>query len=82
MLSERIWHSLTIPMADTDIPARIAEIDDRIASVTDDLRELTEQAAAYSGAADEELAADRIAEREAELERLTKERDELTRRQR
>jgi hypothetical protein len=71
-------------MADThgpDIPLSIAEIDDRIASVTDDLRELAEQAAAYSGAADEELASDRIAEREAELERLTKQRDELTRRQ-
>jgi hypothetical protein len=64
-----------------DIPLSIAEIDDRIASVTDDLRELSEQAAAYSGAADEELASDRIAEREAELERLTKQRDELTRRQ-
>ena len=57
----------------------IAELDDRIASVTDDLRELSEQAAAYSGAADEELASDRIAEREAELERLTKLRDELAR---
>jgi hypothetical protein len=57
----------------------IAELDDRIASVTDDLRELSEQAAAYSGAADEELASDRIAEREAELERLTKQRDELAR---
>jgi hypothetical protein len=64
-----------------DIPLSIAEINDRIASVTDDLRELSEQAAAYSGAADEELASDRIAEREAELERLTKQRDELTRRQ-
>jgi hypothetical protein len=62
-----------------DIPLSIAEIDDRIASVTDDLRELSEQAAAYGGAADEELASDRIAEREAELERLTKQRDELTR---
>jgi hypothetical protein len=64
----------------SDIPLRIAEIDDRIASVTDDLRELVEQAAAYAGAADEELASERIAEREAELERLTKQRDELTRR--
>jgi len=70
-------------MADThdpDIPLSIAEIDDRIASVTDDLRELAEQAAAYSGAADEELASERIAEREAELDRLTKQRDELARR--
>jgi hypothetical protein len=65
---------------DPDIPLSLAEIDDRIASVTDDLRELSEQAAAYSGAADDELASERIAEREAELERLTKQRDELTRR--
>jgi hypothetical protein len=64
---------------ESDIPPDIAEIDDRIASVTDDLRELSEQATAYSGAADEELASDRIAEREAELERLTKQRDELSR---
>ena len=64
---------------ESDIEVRLAEIDDRIASVTDDLRELSEQAAAYSGAADEELASERIAEREAELERLTKQRDELTR---
>ncbi len=64
-----------------DTPLRIVEIDDRIATVTEDLRELVEQAAAYSGAADEELASERIAEREAELERLTKQRDELARRE-
>jgi hypothetical protein len=39
---------------------------------------LIEQAAAYSGAADEELAAERIAEQEEELERLMKRRDELS----
>lgn len=59
----------------------IAELDDRIATVTDNLRELVEQAAAYSGAADEELASERIAEQEAELDRLTKQRDALARRQ-
>jgi hypothetical protein len=63
-----------------DIPLSFAEIDDRIAAVTENLRELVEQAAAYSGAADEELASQRIAEQEAELERLTKQRDALTRR--
>ena len=41
-------------MADTS--ADIAEIDDRIAAVRENLRELIEQAAGYSGAADEELA--------------------------
>lgn len=64
-----------------DIPRRIAEIDDRMAAVRENLRQLVEQAAAYSGAADEELASERIAEQEAELERLTKQRDELARRQ-
>jgi hypothetical protein len=65
----------------SDDSLRIAELDDRIAVVTDNLRELVEQAAAYSGAADEELASERIAEQEAELERLTEQRDALARRQ-
>ena len=55
----------------------LAEIDDRIAIVRDNLRQLTEQAAAYSGAADEGRSADRIADQEAELQRLLAERDEL-----
>ena len=62
------------------IPLTIAEIDARIAALRENLRELVEQAAAYSGAADEELAARRIAEQEAQLELLTRQRDELTRR--
>ena len=57
--------------------ADIAELDERIAEVRDNLRELVEQAAAYSGAADEELASQRIADQEALLDRLTKERDAL-----
>lgn len=65
----------------SDDSLRIAELDERIAAVTDNLRELTEQAAAYSGAADEELASERIEEQEVELERLRKERDALARRQ-
>jgi hypothetical protein len=39
---------------------------------------VVEQAAAYSGAADEDLMSRRIAEQEAELELLTKQRDELS----
>ena len=66
--------------AGSDDSLRIAELDDRIAVVRDNLRELVEQAAAYSGAADEELASERIAEQEAELERLTEQRDALARR--
>jgi|AmaraimetFIIA100_FD_contig_101_370200_length_515_multi_2_in_0_out_0_1 hypothetical protein len=44
----------------------------------DGLRELVEQAAAYSGAADEQLISQRIAEQGAELERLKKQRDKLS----
>ena len=61
-----------------DILLKIAEIDGRIAALRENLRELVEQAAAYSGAADEDLMSQRIAEQEAELERLTKQRDELS----
>ena len=63
----------------SDNSLRLAELDERIAAVTENLRELTEQAAAYSGAADEELASERIEEQESELERLRKERDALAR---
>jgi hypothetical protein len=63
-----------------DIPLNLAEIEERIAAVRENITELVEQAAAYSGAADEELASRRIAEQEAQLELLTKQRDELTQR--
>lgn len=56
------------------------EIDDRIAIVRANLRELVEQAASYSGAADEERMSQRIAEREATLALLMKQREELSRR--
>src|SRR5215831_11035937 len=60
-------------------PARLAELDQHIAAVRENIRILTEQAAAYSGAADEERNADRIAEQDALLTRLLNERDTLTR---
>ncbi|MEA2862686.1 MAG: hypothetical protein QOC84_642 [Bradyrhizobium sp.] len=63
-----------------DIPLDLAEIEERIAAVRENLTELTEQAAAYSGAAVEELTAQRIADQEAQLERLTRQRDELVQR--
>jgi hypothetical protein len=46
-----------------------------MAIVRDNIRQLVEQAAAYSGAANEERNADRIAQQTEELEKLTKERD-------
>ena len=57
--------------------AALAEIERRIQIVEDNLRELVEQAAAYSGAADEERAADRIANQQAKLDALLKERETL-----
>ena len=55
----------------------LAELDQRIAIVRANLRELVEQAAAYSGAADEARNADRIANQEARLAELLKEREAL-----
>jgi hypothetical protein len=59
-------------------PNRIKELSDRIAIARDNIAELTEQAAAYSGAADEERNADRIAEQQALLDKLVAERDALS----
>jgi len=61
-------------MADNEA---LAEINRRIAIVQDNLRELIEQAAAFSGAEDEERNADRIADQEAKLAELEKQRDAL-----
>jgi hypothetical protein len=61
-------------MADSKI---LAELDTEIAAVRDNLRQLTEQAAAQSGAADEDLAAERIAQQEALLDRLLKQRETI-----
>jgi hypothetical protein len=60
-----------------DIPLSLAEIERRIAAIRGNLRELEEQAAAISGAAVEELNARRIADQEAQLQRLVGQRDEL-----
>ena len=58
-------------------PYSLAELEDRIAILRDNIRQLTEQAAALSGAADESRSSDRIAAQSEELEKLTKERDAL-----
>ena len=57
----------------------LPEIEDRIAILRDNIRQLTEQAAAFSGAADEERSADRLAQQSEELERLVKQREEMLR---
>ena len=59
------------------ISRSLAEIERDIQIVEDNLRQLQEQAAAYSGAADEERNAARIADQEAKLESLIKERETL-----
>jgi uncharacterized small protein (DUF1192 family) len=55
----------------------LPEIEDRIAILRDNIRQLTELAAALSGAADEARASDRIAAQQAELDRLIAQRDEM-----
>ena len=57
--------------------ADLIELDKRIAVIRDNIRELVEQAAAFSGAANEDLTAERIAQQEAQLAALLKERDNL-----
>ncbi|MCX7298371.1 MAG: hypothetical protein NTU64_16230 [Hyphomicrobiales bacterium] len=47
-----------------DTSISLPDLEDRIAIARDNIRQLTEQAAAYSGAADEERAANRIAEQQ------------------
>jgi hypothetical protein len=55
----------------------VADLDRRIAIVRNNLRDLTEMAAASSGASNEELASERITEQEGELQALIKQRDDL-----
>lgn len=57
--------------------ADLIEIDKRIAIIRDNIRQLIEEAAAFTGAADENRIADRIADQEAELAALLKEREAL-----
>jgi uncharacterized small protein (DUF1192 family) len=58
-------------------PLSLPELEQRIAIVRDNIRQLIEQAAAFSGAGDEDRNADRIAEQTEELEKLTKQREAL-----
>ena len=60
-----------------ETPLSLAELERRIAIVRDNIRQLIEQAAAFSGAEDEARNADRLAQQNEELERLTKQREAL-----
>jgi hypothetical protein len=54
----------------------LSSIDNRIALIRDNIRQLVEQAAAYSGAQDEARTADRIDQQTKTLEDLIKARDQ------
>lgn len=55
----------------------LAELEQRIAIARDNIRQLIEQAAAQSGAEDEDRNADRIAQQQEDLDRLVQQRDQL-----
>jgi uncharacterized small protein (DUF1192 family) len=55
----------------------LAELNDRIAILRDNIRQLVEQAAASSGAQDEERTASRIDAQNEQLDKLIKARDAL-----
>jgi hypothetical protein len=55
----------------------LPELEDRIAVLRDNIRQLVEQAAASSGAQDEQRTAERIERQNEQLEKLTKARDAL-----
>jgi len=55
----------------------LPELEERIAAARDNIRQLVEQAAAFSGAEDEARNAERLAQQNAELDRLVRERDAL-----
>jgi hypothetical protein len=57
--------------------AKLQELDVRIALTRDNIRQLTEQAAALSGAENEARVADRLAEQEQALAELLKQREAL-----
>jgi hypothetical protein len=60
----------------------LKDLDQRLAIVRDNIRQLIEQAAGFSGAGDEDRNATRIAEQQAELDRLNKEREVLAKAER
>jgi len=55
----------------------LPELDNRIAVLRDNIRQLVEQAAASSGAQDDERTSERMAQQQEELDRLVEARDAL-----
>ncbi len=60
-----------------DTSISLPDLNDRIAIARDNIRQLTEQATGSSGAADEERTANRIADQQAELDKLVSQREAL-----
>jgi hypothetical protein len=60
-----------------DTSLSLSELNGRIAVLRDNLRQLIEQAAASSGAQDEERTSGRIAQQQEELDKLVQARDAL-----
>lgn len=60
-----------------DYSLSLPELDNRIAVLRDNIRQLVEQAAASSGAQDDERTSERMAQQQEELDRLVKARDAL-----
>jgi hypothetical protein len=60
-----------------DSKPSLPALEQRIAIVRDNIRQLIEQAAAFSGAEDEARNADRLAQQQDELDGLIKQRDAL-----
>jgi uncharacterized small protein (DUF1192 family) len=63
-----------------DSTLSLPEIEDRIAILRDNIRQITEQAAASSGAADEARNADRMFATQEELDKLIAQREDLLKR--
>lgn len=61
-----------------DTSLLLSELNDRIAMLRDNIRQLVEQAAASSGAQDEERTSGRVAQQQEELDELVKARDAIS----
>jgi len=61
-----------------DTSLSLSELNDRIAMLRNNIRQLVEQAAASSGAQDEERTSGRIAQQQDELDKLIQARDALS----
>ena len=76
LLEERTCQILGTNMGNDNSFSR-TELNDRIAVIRGNIRQLVEQAAASSGAQDEERISGRIAQQQDELDKLIKERDAM-----